>query len=98
MEASVDAATAVNEVNNDDASGYFCTVINNIICPLDYTDHDGSVQKCISVAKHVMGSTGVACTGIVRSSITDHRSPILIQFQKMKSFLIVGVGKQTAYV
>ena len=63
--ASVDAATAVNEVNNDDSSGYFCTVINSILHPLDYTSHDGSVHKCISVAKHVLGAARVACAGLV---------------------------------
>ena len=60
----VDAATAVNKCNSDDSSGYFCTVVNSVLCPLDQTNQDGSVKKYISVAKHIIGSTKV-CIGIV---------------------------------
>ena len=90
-EASVDAATAVNDVNNDDSSSYFRTVVNSILRPLDYTSHDGSVHKCISVAKHVLGAARVACAGLVRSSITDPDSISPDElFQTVEQHLVWG--------
>ena len=61
-ETSVDADTAVNDVNKDTESDYFHIVINGLLKPLDRITSDGTIRKCISVAKH--------CVDIVRSSIS----------------------------
>ena len=55
VEASVDAETTVNTVNSEDSSGYFRTVVNSILLPLDRTNLESSIRKCISVAKHIVG-------------------------------------------
>ena len=63
IETTVDAETAVNDVNKDNEIDYFCIVINGILKPLDCIASDDTIRKCISFAKH--------CVNIVRSSITS---------------------------
>ena len=55
-EASVDAADAVNDVNTDGVTPYFRTVITSLLSPLDQINPDGSIRKCISVARHTIGA------------------------------------------
>ena len=62
INASVDAETAVNDVNKDNESDYFRIFSNDILKPLDCIASDGTVRKFISVAKH--------CVDIVRFSIS----------------------------
>ena len=50
VSTSVDAATAVNNVNRHNSSDYYQTVINSILSPLDRVATDGTIRKCISVA------------------------------------------------
>ena len=59
---SLDADTAVNEVNKDNESDYFYLVINGLLKPLDLMASDGTVWKCISVARYYIN--------IVRSSVS----------------------------
>ena len=65
-EASIDAADAVNEVNTDGITPYFRTVITSLLSPLDKINPDGSIRKCISVARHTIGA--------VRSAIINQLS------------------------
>ena len=60
-ETSVDADTTVND-NKDNKSGYFHLVLNGLLKPLGRIASNGTIQKCISIAKH--------CIDIVRSSVS----------------------------
>ena len=44
-DTSVDADTAVNDVNKDNKSNYFGIVINGILKPLDRIASDGTIRK-----------------------------------------------------
>ena len=66
----VDAKTAVNDVNKDNESDYFCIVINGILKPLDRIASDGTIRKCISVAKH--------CIYIIRYSTSPDDKTSLV--------------------
>ena len=61
-DTSVDTYTAVNEVSKDNESDYFHLVINGLLKPLDCITSDGTIKKCISVARR--------CIDIVRSSLS----------------------------
>ena len=50
VSTSVDTASAVNNVNTSSSSGYYQTVVNNLLSPLDCVTADGTICKCISVA------------------------------------------------
>ena len=65
---SVDTNTAVDDVNKDNESDYFYLVINGILKLLDPIASDGTIRKCISVAKH--------CIDIVHSSTSPDTSPV----------------------
>ena len=65
---SVDAKTAFNNVNKNNESDYFCILINGILKSLDYIASDGTIKKCISLAKY--------CINIVRSSTSSDTSSV----------------------
>ena len=70
-DTSVDAETAVNDVNKDNESDYFCIVINGILKPLDHIASDGTIKKCISVTKHCIN---IVCYSTSPDNIT---SPVI---------------------
>ena len=51
VSTSVDAASAVKNVNTSGSLDYFQTVVSNMLSPLDRVTTDGTVRKCISVAR-----------------------------------------------
>ena len=67
---SVDADTAVNEVNKDNESDYFHLIINGLLEPLDPIASDSTIRKFISVVRH--------CIDIVCSSTSSDSVPSLV--------------------
>ena len=63
IDTSVYDDTAFNKVNRDNESDYFHFVINGLLKPLDFISSDGTIRKCISVARHYIN--------IVRSSTSS---------------------------
>ena len=78
VSSSVDAETAVNTVDNSSSQGYFQSVINSMLSPLDRVSADGTVRKCISVAHYGRHNIQINA-GTARSSTTkcdiDHVVP-----------------------
>ena len=52
VSTSVDADTAVNSVDNSNSEGYFQSVVNSMLSPLNRLSADGSICKCISIARY----------------------------------------------
>ena len=71
VSTSVDAETAVNNVNSSNLEGYFQSVINTILSPLDRVSADGSVCKCISVARRGCDNIQVNIGTVRAATICD---------------------------
>ena len=52
VSTGVDATLAVNSVNTSSSQGYFQTVVNSMLSPLDCVSTDGTVCKCISIVQY----------------------------------------------
>ena len=73
-DTSVNADTAVNDVNKDNESDYFCIVINGILKPLDCFASDGTIRKFVSVAKHYIN---IVCSSTSSVNVTSPRHPMI---------------------
>ena len=49
VSTSIDAVLAVNKANTSSSYGYFQTVVNSMLSPLDCVSADGIVHKYISI-------------------------------------------------
>ena len=67
-DTSVDAGTAINDVNKDNESDYVCLVINGLLKLLDCIASDGTIRKYISVARHYIN---IVCSSISPETVTS---------------------------
>ena len=78
VSTSVDAASAVHSVNTSNSQGYFQTVVNSMLRPLNCVSADGTVCKCISIARYSCHNIRIN-VGIARPSTAkfdfDHIVP-----------------------
>ena len=71
---SVDTALEVNSVNTISSQGYFQTVVNSLLSPLDHMSSDGTICKCISVVRYGRHNVGIVQPSTVKDD-SDHIVP-----------------------